>query len=71
MVDRRGTPICIGSRVAYNLSGQTALGVVVGLPLKGPGVTRISPDLPWSRIVKFSSVKHPETLVVLKPEDTP
>jgi hypothetical protein len=52
LTDRRGTPIQVGARVAYNLSGNVALGEVVGV---APGTAVPGPS--WSRYGRW--MKNP------------
>lgn len=78
MVDRRGTEIKVGEVVAYNLSGEVAIGEVVSVKdgernkwgtyiySKRP-IIKVKPDEPWTRLSSdgVSKVRNPYNLVVL------
>lgn len=72
MNDRRGTPITVGARVAYNLSGSVATGTVVGIGRGRNGPFKIKPDseflvMFYAKDKPLSNVRHWSSLVVLKP----
>lgn len=78
MLDARGTQIIEGARVAYNLSGDVAVGVVVRMPGKqgqhprwghyvgGPITIELTHNAAGMSKGHLSKVKNPRSVLVLK-----
>lgn len=74
LTDARGTPIEVGSRVAYNLSGDVALGTVIRLTYGYTDPIFIRPDDTWVngyRRSPYSRVKSRHSVLVLQPDEDP
>jgi hypothetical protein len=67
--DNRGTVVKIGHRVAFNISGDVAVGDVVGISRGGVISIMLLHQADGKNTGHISKVKKPQSLIVLRREE--